>query len=44
MSEWFYIRLALGLTWTVIAGYAFMLHRARVAAERALRELDGGEE
>jgi hypothetical protein len=43
MSEWFYIRLALGLTWVVIAGYTFYLHRRRVAAELAIAEM-GGEE
>lgn len=44
MSEWFYIRLALGLTWAVLAGYALLLHRRRVAAERALSEAVGGDE
>jgi hypothetical protein len=43
MSEWFYIRLALGLAWVVIGGYALLLHRRRVAAELALRGT-GGEE
>jgi hypothetical protein len=43
MSEWFYIRLALGLAWGVVAGYTLYLHRRRVAAEVALREM-GGEE
>jgi hypothetical protein len=43
MSEWFYIRLALGLAWVVIGGYTLLLHRRRAAAELALREM-GGEE
>ena len=43
MSEWFYIRLALGITWGVIVTYAFLLNRRRIAAERALREGPGGE-
>jgi hypothetical protein len=42
MSEWFYIRLALGLAWAVVGGYALLLHRRRVAAERALNDLHGG--
>ena len=42
MSEWFYIRLAYGLTWVVFAGYLVLLHRRRVAAERALGDIDGG--
>ena len=42
MSEWFYIWLALGLTWGVFAGYILLLSRRRVAAERALREIEGG--
>jgi hypothetical protein len=41
MSEWFYIRLALGLAWGVIAGYTLLLHRRRVAAEDAIREMGG---
>jgi hypothetical protein len=41
MSEWFYIRLALGLTWGVLAGYILLLNRRRTAAERAIRELEG---
>jgi hypothetical protein len=43
MSEWFYVRLALGLAWVVVAGYTLHLHRMRVAAEMAMREM-GGEE
>jgi CcmD family protein len=39
MSEWFYIRLALGITWAVLGGYMLLLNRRRVAAERALREI-----
>jgi hypothetical protein len=41
MSEWFYVRLALGLSWVVIAGYTLLLHRRRVAAELAIREMGG---
>ena len=44
MSEWFYIRLAFGLTWVVLGGYIFLLHRRRSAAEQALRDLRGGVE
>jgi hypothetical protein len=46
MSEsnpWFYIWLALGLAWTVIAGYALLLNRRRIEAERAVRDIAGGE-
>jgi CcmD family protein len=39
MSEWFYVRLALGLTWFVLGGYMVMLFRRRAAAERAIREM-----
>ena len=42
MSEWFYVRLALGLTYVVLAGYVLLLNRRRVAAESALREINGG--
>jgi hypothetical protein len=42
MSEWFYIRLAFGLTYLVIAGYALLLLRRRAAAEESVRELGGG--
>lgn len=42
MSEWFYVRLALGLTWLVLGGYTLLLNRRRAAAERAIRENDGG--
>jgi hypothetical protein len=42
MSEWFYIRLVLGLTWGTLVGYTFLLNRRRIAAQRALNELDGG--
>lgn len=38
MSEWFYIRLALGITWAVLGGYMLLLNRRRAAAERALRD------
>lgn len=43
MSEWFYIRLALGLTWGVFLVYTVLLVRRSAAAERAIREMDGGE-
>lgn len=33
MSEWFYIRLAYGLTWAVLLVYALLLHRRRLRAE-----------
>ncbi|HUF50495.1 MAG TPA: heme exporter protein CcmD [Longimicrobiales bacterium] len=42
MSEWFYIRLAFGLTWVVLGGYLLLLHRRRRAAERAIEAMDGG--
>jgi hypothetical protein len=42
MSEWFYIRIAFGLTWAVLAVYICLLVRRRVAAEESLRELGGG--
>lgn len=42
MSEWFYIRLALGITYVVLGGYMLLLNRRRRAAERALREIQGG--
>lgn len=38
MSEWFYIWLAYGITWTVLGGYMLLLNRRRIAAERANRE------
>jgi len=41
-QQWFYVRLALGLTWVVLAGYTLLLNRRRAAAERAIRELDEG--
>ncbi|CAN5865331.1 hypothetical protein BH23GEM9_BH23GEM9_10430 [soil metagenome] len=44
MSEWFYVRLALGLAWGVIIGYTLLLNRRRVAAENAVRALEGGVE
>jgi CcmD family protein len=40
-EEWFYIRLAYGLTWVVIAGYTLLLYRRSRAAERAIRDLRG---
>ncbi|MGH7463812.1 MAG: hypothetical protein ACREK1_01475 [Longimicrobiales bacterium] len=42
MSEWFYIRLALGITYVVLGGYMLLLNRRRIAAERAVREIEGG--
>jgi CcmD family protein len=42
MSEWFYIWLALGITWAVLGGYMLLLNRRRVAAERAVREIGSG--
>jgi hypothetical protein len=41
MSEWFYINLALGLTWGVLAGYALLLFRRRAVAEETLRDMGG---
>jgi hypothetical protein len=45
MSEWFYIRLALGITWAVLGGSLLLLNRRRIAAERAVRDIGsaGGE-
>lgn len=45
MSEWFYIWLALGITWVVLGGYMLLLNSRRVAAERAVRDVvsRGGE-
>jgi hypothetical protein len=41
MSEWFYVRLAYGLTYVVVVGYTLLLYRrSRVAAE-AVREMGG---
>lgn len=42
MSEWSYIGFAYGITWAVLAGYMLLLNRRRIAAERALREIEGG--
>lgn len=44
MSEWFYIWLALGITWTALAGYILLLNHRRAAAERALRDVVAGGE
>jgi hypothetical protein len=44
MSEWFYIRLAFGLSWAVLAGYTFLLVRRGRSAADALRQLRGGAE
>jgi hypothetical protein len=43
MSEWFYIRLAFGLTWVVLAVYTLLLLRRSRSAADALRRLSGGE-
>lgn len=45
MSEWFYIWLALGITWTVLGGYMLLLNRRRMRAEKVVRDegLHGGE-
>lgn len=43
MSEWFYIRIAYGVTWVVVAGYTLLLVRRGRAAENALHEQGGGE-
>ncbi|HEX2166463.1 MAG TPA: hypothetical protein VHG09_04420 [Longimicrobiales bacterium] len=37
MSEWFYIWLALGITWGVLGGYMLLLNDRRRRAERAVR-------
>lgn len=37
MSEWFYIWLALGITWITLGGVGLLLNQRRAAAERALR-------
>ena len=42
MSEWFYIRLAFGLTWIVLAGYTFLLVRRAWSAEDEVRRVRGG--
>lgn len=42
MSEWFYVSLAYGMTWATFGGYMLRLHLLRVAAERAMRESNGG--
>jgi hypothetical protein len=43
MSDWFYISLAVGLTWVVLAAYAFLLLRRSRSAADALRRGSGGE-
>jgi CcmD family protein len=43
MSEWFYIRLAYGVTWVVLAGYLLLLIRRSRSAEQALRKVRGGD-
>jgi hypothetical protein len=43
MSEWFYIRLALGITWSALGGYIMLLYRRLRAAERALDGSGRGE-
>jgi hypothetical protein len=42
MSEWFYIWLAFGLTWSVVGGYSVWLIGRRKAATAALRGSNGG--
>jgi hypothetical protein len=42
MSEWFYVRLALGLAWGVIGIYAIVLYRRTLRAEQAIREIGEG--
>ena len=37
MSNWFYVGLAYGITYFVLAGYALYLIRRRSRAEHALR-------
>jgi hypothetical protein len=44
MSEWFYIRLALGLTWVVHGGYTVLLHRGAAAGRHCVEPGMGGEE
>ena len=39
MSDWFYIRLAFALAWSVLGGYALLLYRRTVRAEHALRQM-----
>jgi hypothetical protein len=43
VNPWPYVYAALGLSYAVIAGYAMLLNRRRVAAENAIRELGGGD-
>ncbi|HEX6307861.1 MAG TPA: hypothetical protein VFZ69_06720 [Longimicrobiales bacterium] len=43
MSDWFYIWLALGITWSVLGGFALLLNRRRIVAERAAADPRGGE-
>jgi heme exporter protein D len=43
MSNTFYILLAFGLTYVVLAGYALRLGRMRSAAARELNRQTGGE-
>lgn len=42
MSEWFYIWLALGITWGVLGGYMLLLNSRRIAAEHAVRDTASG--
>ena len=44
MSEWFYIWLALGITWGVLGGSVLLLQWQRVAAERAVADDTAGGE
>jgi hypothetical protein len=43
MSEWFYIRLAFGITWVVLTGYMTLLLRRSRSGEKALRQVRGGD-
>jgi len=39
VSEWFYVRLALGLAWGVIGLYTAALVRRTLRAEQAIRDI-----
>jgi len=40
MSEWNYVIGAFGLTWAVLAGYAFFLNARLVRARRAMQRAE----
>jgi len=42
VSNWFYVGLAYGVTWAVLAGYGVYLVRRRSRAAAALAGLQGG--